>query len=240
MRTTAAEHVPSATRHDVMDELEALFRLDGEDAGELLLVRHAREAARFDAESPADPMLSCEGLQQAERLAERLGNQWIEAVYTAPERRAFQTAKIVADYIARPLRTIDALAEIDFDPAQAAPGAAQRFAQHPRWESLPGFANGVQFRRRAIQALDAIVAAHAARRAIVVTHASVINAYLSMLLGVPRDLFFAPDHASISVIRHQVDAYALRSLNDTAHLAGGRPDAATPPLTARSLPLTNR
>jgi probable phosphoglycerate mutase len=223
-----------------MDELEALFRLDGEDAGELLLVRHAREASCFDGETPADPLLSCEGLQQAERLAERLGNQWVEAVYTAPERRAFQTAKVVADCIGRPLRTVEALAEIDFDAAQAAPGMAGRFARQPRWESLPGFGNGTQFRRRAIQAIDAIAAAHAARRAVVVTHASVINAYLSMLLSVPRDLFFAPDHASISVVRHQTDAYALRSLNDVSHLAGGSLDGAAAALTARSLPLTNR
>jgi probable phosphoglycerate mutase len=223
-----------------MDELEALFRLDGEDAGELLLVRHAREATHFNGETPADPLLSCEGLQQAERVAERLGNQWVQAVYTAPERRAFQTAKVVADCIGRPLRTIEALAEIDFDPERALPGAAARFARQPRWESLPGFAEGTQFRRRAIQAIDAIIAAHAARRAVVVTHASVINAYLSMLLGVPRDLFFAPEHASICVVRHQADTYALRSLNDTAHLAGGSLGAAMAPLTARSLPLTNR
>jgi len=241
MRSSAADQVPSAIRRDVMDELEALFRLDGEDAGELLLVRHAREATRFEGGAPADPMLSCEGLEQAERLAERLGSLWIEAVYTAPERRAFQTAKIVADCIGRPLRTIEALAEIDFDPGKAAADdAAQRFATHARWESVPGFANGIQFRRRAIQAVDAIAAAHPAKRAVVVTHASVINAYLSMLLSVPRDLFFAPDHASISVVRHQADAYALRSLNDVSHLAGGSLDGAAAALTARSLPLTNR
>jgi probable phosphoglycerate mutase len=223
-----------------MDELEALFRLDGEDAGELVLVRHAREAQRFDGEMLADPMLSCEGLEQAERLAGRLGSQWVEAMYTAPERRAFQTAKVVANCLGRPLTTIGALAEIDFDRRRAAVGAAQRFARHPRWESLPGFANGVEFRRRAIQAIDAIIVAHAARRVVVVTHASVINAYVGMLLGVPRDLFFAPDHASISVVRQQEDAYALRCLNDVSHLAGGGLDGAAPALTARSLPLTNR
>ena len=184
----------------------------------LILARHARPATRFDGEPPADPLLSCEGLEQAERLAERLGSLWVDAVYTAPERRAFQTAKIIADFTQRPLRTLEALAEIDFAD-QFASGYRERFAAHPRWESLPGFADGKAFRRRIVQAIEAILAAHPARRVVVVTHGSAINAYLSMLLAVPRDLFFAPDHASISVVRHERDSYAVRSLNDTSHLA---------------------
>jgi broad specificity phosphatase PhoE len=92
-----------------------------------------------------------------------------------------------------------------------------------------------------VQAIDGVLAANVGRRAVVITHGSAINAYLSMLLAIPRDLFCAPDYASISVVRQQSDAYAVRSLNDTAHLArGGLLYAAPPALTARSLPLTNR
>jgi probable phosphoglycerate mutase len=237
-RTTEDGRRPA--RQDALDQLEQLFRLDNEGAGELVLVRHARPATRFDAEPPADPMLSCEGLEQAERLAERLGALWAEAVFSAPERRAFQTAKVVADHLQRPLHTSDALAEIEFED-QYASGLPERFAAHPRWESLPGFGDGKAFRRRVVQAIDAILAAYPARRVVVVTHGSVINAYLSMLLAVPRDLFFAPDYASISLVRHEGDAYAVRALNDTAHLAGGGLlDAPPAALTARSLPLTNR
>jgi probable phosphoglycerate mutase len=239
--TTPPEHGRPASREVALAQLEQLFRLDDEDAGELLLIRHALPATGYHGEPPADPLLSCEGLEEAERLAERLHGLWIEAVYTAPERRAFQTARIVADFIDRPLHTIDALAEIGFDPARALPGQAQRFARHPRWESVPGFASGTVFRRRILQAVDSLLAAHPARRIAVVTHSTAINAYLSLLLAVPRDLFFAPDHASISIVRHQRDNYAVRSLNDTAHLAGGALlDGAMPALTARSLPLTNR
>ncbi len=238
---TTAEGRTHISQQTALDALQDLFRLDDEDAGELILARHASPATPLSDGPPADPLLSCAGLIQAERLAERLAPLWVEAVYCAPERRAFQTAKIVADFINRPLRTIEALAEIDFDPNQAASGYRQRFALHPRWDSLPGFGDGKAFRRRIAQAIDAILAAHPARRVVVITHSSAINAYLSMLLAVPHDLFFAPDHASISVVRHQDDLYAVRSLNDTSHLSrAGLPDGATPPLTARSLPLTNR
>jgi hypothetical protein len=48
---------------------------------------------------------------------------------------------------------------------------------------------------------------------VVVTDTSVINAYLSMVLDIPRDLFFQPGPASISCVRIKGDAYAVRYLN---------------------------
>jgi probable phosphoglycerate mutase len=237
----AAGGISRPTPLDALDELDQLFRLDSEDAGELLLVRHARPTMRPDSEPQPDPWLSCDGLAQAECLADRLAAQWVEAIYTAPERRAFQTAKLLADHIQRPLWTNEALAEIGFDPEQAVSGYPQRFALQPRWDSLAGFDASQAFRRRVLQAIEAILAAHPTRRVVIVTHGSAINAYLSMLLAVPRDLFFAPDHASISRVRYEGDAYAVRALNDTSHLVRtGLLDGAAPALTARSLSLTNR
>ena len=79
----------TTNQQDIQHELDALFRLDDEDAGELLLVRHAEPAS-----SPPDPMLSCDGLRQAERLTDRLSSLWIDTIYSSPERRCFQTAKV--------------------------------------------------------------------------------------------------------------------------------------------------
>jgi broad specificity phosphatase PhoE len=100
--------------------IEALFRLDEEDAGELLLARHAEPAGAPDLE--ADPVLSCEGLRQAEHLADRLSGLWIDAVHTAPERRCFQTAKVIADVLQRPLTVTEGLSDVPFDPAEARGG----------------------------------------------------------------------------------------------------------------------
>ncbi len=220
MTTMLSKTSGATSRQDVQDELDELFRLDGEGAGELLLVRHA-EPAR-PAAATCDPLLSCAGLEQAERLAERLETMWLEAVYTSPERRTLQTAKLIADSAGRPLHVIDELREIDFEPAEAAVAGAvsyaERFVQDPRWDSLPGFGLGKAYRRRVIMAIEAALAASEGRRVVVVTHASAINAYLSMLLSIPRDQFFTPEHASLSLVRWQDDRYALRSLNDVTHL----------------------
>ena len=111
-----------------------------------------------------------------------------------------------------------------------APNVGERFTTEPRWDSLPGFSSSRAFRRRAIQAVEGAIACNPARRVVVVTHSSVINAYLSMILAIPRDVFFAPEHASISVVRWSEDRYGLRTLNDVAHLSSaGLLDGATGP-----------
>ena len=232
---------PQTTRQAIEDELDELLRLRGEDAGELLLVRHA-EPARSQGH---DPMLSCAGLEQAERLAQRLSATWFEAVYCSPERRAQQTARIVAGTGATPVHVLEGLAEIEFDPERAAGASpssyALRFVRSPRWDSLPGFERGPLFRRRTIQTIERVLAISAARRVLLITHASVINAYLSMLLSVPADRFFTPEHTAVSIVRWRDGRYALRCLNDVSHLSA-TPDVVseTQLLTARSLPLTTR
>jgi 2,3-bisphosphoglycerate-dependent phosphoglycerate mutase len=235
-------------RSQIQEGLAALFRLDDEAAGELLLIRHARPADNQSEESDRepihDPMLSCDGLRQAELLADRLSSLWIDTIYTAPERRCFQTAKVVADLLQRPVNVIEGLEEIGFKPEEACPAVesySKRFRRQPRWESLPGFADGQGFRRRVVGTIEGIIAAQPARRSVVITHSSVINAYLSMVLCIPRDQFFAPDYTSISTVRHREDMYGVRGLNDTAHLDASELVGAIPPaFTLRSLPLTNR
>ena len=45
-----------------------------------------------------------------------------------------------------------------------------------------------------------------------------INAYLSMVLDIQRDMFFLPEHASISVVRVLRDLWAVQNINDFSHL----------------------
>jgi probable phosphoglycerate mutase len=66
--------------------------------------------------------------------------------------------------------------------------------------------------------VDAIISEHTGERVVLVTHAGVINAYMSMVLGIERDMFFLPEHASISVLRVMRDLYAVQNLNDYSHL----------------------
>src|SRR3954454_18510103 len=65
-------------RASIQLQVEDLFRLEDESATELLLIRHA-EPAGNDL-SNEDPLLSCTGLEQSERLGERLSSLWFDAI----------------------------------------------------------------------------------------------------------------------------------------------------------------
>jgi broad specificity phosphatase PhoE len=86
------------------------------------------------------------------------------------------------------------------------------------WDALPGFEPSHQFRRRVMSAIEGILAERHGQRIVVVTHGGVLNAYLSMILDIPRHMFFLSDHASISVVRKWRDLSAVQGLNDIAHL----------------------
>jgi len=143
-------------------------------------------------------------------------------------RQALETSAFIAAARDLPMVRVRQLREIEFDAAKLAARAADgqklaadlaiRFLNGPRWDSLPGFEPSRQFRHRVVQALEGILAHHPGERVVVVTHGGVINAYLSMLLDIPRDMFFLPEHASISVVRSLRDLTTVQRLNDFAHL----------------------
>ncbi len=93
-----------------------------------------------------------------------------------------------------------------------------RFMNNPRWDAIRNFEPSRLFRHRAVQTVEAIVSRHPGQRIVLVTHEAVMNAYLSMVLGVDRDMFFMPQHTSISTVRVLRDMFGVQNLNDCSHL----------------------
>ena len=104
------------------------------------------------------------------------------------------------------------------DPQKVASEVLSRFVNHPRWDAIEGMEPSKQFRRRAVQAVDGIAKRHPGQRIVVVTHAGVINAALSTVLDIQRDMFFLPEYASITSMRVLRDLHAVQCLNDFSHL----------------------
>src|SRR5438445_10874959 len=73
-----------------------------EGATDLLIVRHGESAAaRLDRPAPtmdghSDPELAPEGVEHAQRLADRLAHEQIDAIYVTSLRRTAQTAAPLA------------------------------------------------------------------------------------------------------------------------------------------------
>jgi probable phosphoglycerate mutase len=178
--------------------------------------------------SVGEPPLSELGRCQAMRLAMRLRGMDIDAVYSSTTRAAVETATLVA--AARDLQVVRVpeLRDLELNPLALNGTAGDRqkleaelcvrFINNPRWDSLRGVEPTRGFRHRTIQAIEAVASNSSRARAVIVTQQANINAYLSMVLGIERDMFFPAEFTSISTVRILGDLYGVQGINDYSHL----------------------
>jgi probable phosphoglycerate mutase len=176
--------------------------------------------------------LSAEGRLQAERLAGRVRDHSISAIYSSPLSRAVETARIVAAGCALEPRLSDGLREIHHGHWEGLTRqeVESRFAaEYAAWEEDPftfapeGGESGVSVLARALPAVREIVVRHTGTNVLAVSHKATIRLLLSSLLGFdPRGyrdrLDQAPACLNVLDFRDPVRA-RLMLFNDTSHYA---------------------
>jgi 2,3-bisphosphoglycerate-dependent phosphoglycerate mutase len=204
-------------------------------ASTLLLVRHGESAPVRDGEvvplleGQSDPALDPVGVEQAERVAARLGGEAIDAIYVTPLRRTAQTAAPLAARLGLRARVEPDLQEVGLGEWEGGlfrryvrenHPVAQRMRAEQRWDVIPGAEPGERFAARVRGGIERIAAAHPDQRVAVVVHGGTIGMALATALGIPeRPLALAwADNGSISELVVFDDAWVIRSYNDTAHL----------------------
>ncbi len=201
----------------------------------LFLVRHGATPLtaenRFSGAVGVD--LSDEGRAQAVRLSERLAGEEIAAVYASSLSRAVETATIVA----RPHRLTpqqdDGLREISHGRWEglARQEVEERFPEeYAAWEADPftfapvGGESGIAVLARALPVIRRIVATHADRTVLVVSHKATLRLLLASLLGFdPRGYRDRLDQspACLNVVDFKDPVRArLMLFNDVSHYAG--------------------
>ena len=180
--------------------LERAFLIGVDGATEIWLVRHA-DCYR-DMQELEDPPLSALGRDQAERLGQRIRHARPEAIYASPYRRAMETARAITD---GEVHVDDRLVEM---PLVIAEDGSLEF------QETPGSAVA---RMRGV--IDDVVAAHAGKRVVLVSHAASILACLTDTLHLEAgSLRLLPYFTSISTLRVLGDRRMVGSLGDVAHL----------------------
>jgi probable phosphoglycerate mutase len=209
-------------------------------ATRVFLVRHG--ATQLSAEDrfagATDVELSDEGRAQASRLAERLGDDDVVAVYCSPLRRTRETAALLAaPHALTPLEHAG-LREIDhgrWEGLTRADVEARFGGEYARWEEDPftfapaGGECGLDVMARALPVIRQVVEAHTGQNVIVVSHKATIRLVISSLLGFDargyRDrLDQAPACLNVLDFKDPVRA-RLMLFNDVSHYADhpGRP-----------------
>ena len=200
----------------------------------LYLIRHgATQLTAEDRFSGAENVfLSDEGRAQAERLAQRLADDEIGAVYTSPLDRTMETANIIAKPHGLTPIPQDGLREISHGhwEGMSRKEVEEKFRdEYLSWETDPfifapqGGESGISVLARALPVIRQIVVTHADKNIAVVSHKATIRLILSSLLGFDergyRDrLDQAPACLNILDFKNAVHA-RLMLFNDISHYA---------------------
>ena len=198
---------------------------------DLLWVRHAEpERIAPGTGVPANPSLTAAGRAQAQRLADWLAHEHIDAVLSSPQRRAQETAAPIADAHGLNVDVVEGLVEYDVQADHYIPMEELRATNDPRlqdmmegrWDAFGGESPDV-FRARVAKTLDALVADHPGERVVAVCHGGVINVALAIVLEMDRLLWFDPHYTSLSrMVASRTGVRSLSSLNERAHLDARR------------------
>jgi probable phosphoglycerate mutase len=251
--TVAASSDPEPDE-SLIEEIESPAAVVGVDqAGEppkpfakpttLILLRHGvtphTSGKRFSGGLGGDnPGLSDEGRAQVREAAAWLSGlkDKIDAVVASPVRRTRESAEIVAAQLGLPLEEEPGFAEMEFgawDGLSFTEVAEQHKESFEAWlgdlDSAPP--GGESFRTveaRVVAALERVLAAHAGRTVVVVSHVTPIKTLVARALNAPLDAVFRMElsPASISVVSFYPDPSAP---DGAGHRASMRLYNALPP-----------
>jgi broad specificity phosphatase PhoE len=196
------------------------------------LVRHGRSVwnAAGRIQGQIDIELDEIGLQQAQRIADRLGREPIAAVYCSPLLRAQATAAAIAARFDLPVNADARLMEYDFgvisgmtwaEVAENHPELANRWLEDPWAVPVTGSEGRVNFAVRVMSAMQDICARHPAEQVAIVAHGGTFGVYLTALLGLDLNHRhpFHFGNTSWSVVEMRDEVLHIHSLNNTCHLS---------------------
>lgn len=208
---------------------------------QLLLIRHGETAANAErrVQGHLDVPLSGRGLRESERLAGRVAELPVAALYSSPLRRARQTADAIAEQLSLEIEERDELMERDVgalsglvwdEVMERYPEFIRARAEPNPTIDVPGYELDDAFNLRVHTVLEAIIARHPEQTVAVVTHGGVIASFCRQTLQIEagRPAPFDIGNGSINVFDIQDGEFdpltrsrvRLMALNDTCHLDG--------------------
>jgi len=202
----------------------------------LYLIRHAETGYNRDGrvQGHTDSTLSRLGIEQARRIEKRLDYVKFEAAYASPSKRTMHTARLALPNVT--IEPREGLREIRLgawegqkaeDLRKRYPREVERWFHSPMAVRIPGAETVGQFRRRVVREMNRIRKENPGGEIAVVTHAGVICAYLTSVLGMSLDDLwsFKIRNASVTRVLFPQGKARIDLLGDIHHLAGVFRDA---------------
>lgn len=198
--------------------------------GDLVLVRHGRTSfnASGRLQGRVDNPLDEEGERQASLLASSLAPSLgaDTLILSSPLLRARRTAEVLASICGLDVSVDHRWIELDYGLLDGRAQSDVPASVWLAWRSDPGFTpeggeSLLDVRRRVESALSELVVTAADRDVVVVSHVSPIKAAVTAALGIGDHATWRMhlDTASVCRLVRRERGFALRSFNETHHLA---------------------
>jgi broad specificity phosphatase PhoE len=201
----------------------------------IYLVRHGQTAWNKEEvfRGRTDIPLDETGLREAGSAGEYFRPINIQAIYSSPLSRAWQTAQKIAQKIAliHPLQVepLEGLIDMSFGAweghslreVEEKDGVRYRqWRDEPHRVKLPGGETLEEVRVRAMAALEKVIHQHPEQTLVLVSHRVVNKVLICGILGLDNSHFWQirQDTTAINLIQYRNGNYVLSLLNETCHL----------------------
>jgi broad specificity phosphatase PhoE len=185
---------------------------------------------RYGGASDVD--LNETGRAQAKCLASRLKTAHLDAIYSSPLKRAFETAQTVGDTLHLSVIVDEGFREIHYGAWEGLTHAEilarygdvrARWEIDPAVEKPPGGETGIEVGERALASLKRILETGNHDSFLIVSHKTVHRLILCAALGIDPTEYrrrFSMGNAALSALEYGRDGFLLKLHNDKSHLAG--------------------
>jgi probable phosphoglycerate mutase len=199
----------------------------------ILAIRHGETDWNLQQrlQGHTDIPLNPKGHEQARRLAEALRDETLHAIYSSDLNRAVATADALARQRGLQIRQDPAFRERGFGSFEGLtyaevderwPEQAERWRRRDLTFAPPGGETLPAFHERCVQALLALVGAHAGQTIAVVAHGGVLDAWYraASRAGLQAPRTWAMPNAAINRLMVADEGLMLVGWNDSLHLEG--------------------
>ena len=201
----------------------------------LILIRHGETPYNRDRryQGHRDTLLTRKGKRQTKKIALRLRNEPLDAIYSSDLKRTKYTAKAISHYHSLKVKTLPELREIDFGDWEGKThdeiqrgwrGLLDEWEREPSKIKIPGGESIQKLAERTRTTIKKIISTHPNQRVTIVTHGGPIRIILMDALDLGLDDWWKTitSNGGISIIEYQSNKAKVLLQNDTSHFKGKR------------------
>jgi len=179
---------------------------------EIYLLRHAQsEGNKLGLfQGNLDFPLSEEGKKQALQTAELLKKFHFEVIYTSPQRRALETAKLIAERLNLPLKVDERLKEISYGILEGRKHSEvenwepyQKWLEDPVKNPLEGVDNLFEVQKRVLEFLKEL----SEEKVLVVTHGGIVRVALCTVANIPLNSIWRFSVGNCSLTKLEIKSF---------------------------------